>query len=98
MGDRESVIFVYMLNCVICIIFLIQGVLMWRAAKPTMQVISFMKKEGIDNVPHDLKQHTQVESFLEQRNRFRYCIFASLFNFLLIFLSTVVRIMVNFET
>jgi len=36
MGNKESVIFIYMVNCVICVLFLIQGILMWRAAKPTV--------------------------------------------------------------
>ena len=98
MGNRESVMFVYMLNCVICILFLIQGVLMWRAAKPTLEMIEFLKAGGVENVPADLKRHTNVESFIQQRNKFKYCIFASLFNFLLILLSTLLRLMVTFET
>ena len=58
MGDRESVMFVYMINCVICSLFFIQGILMWRAAKPTIKMIDFMQKGGIENVPQNLKQHT----------------------------------------
>lgn len=55
MGNRESIMFVYMLNCVICILFLIQGILMWRAAKPTLEMIDFLKVGGVENVPADLK-------------------------------------------
>ena len=64
MGNKESVIFIYMVNCVICVLFLIQGILMWRAAKPTVEMIDYLRKGGIDNVPADLLQHTRVDNFL----------------------------------
>ena len=43
MGNKESVIFIYMVNCVICVLFLIQGILMWRAAKPTVEMIGYLR-------------------------------------------------------
>lgn len=99
MGNKESVIFIYMLNCVICVLFLIQGILMWRAAKPTLETTDFlMKKNGIDNVPADLMRHVQVDAFLIQRQKFKYCIFTCFFNTILIFLSSFLRIVITFDT
>ena len=98
MGNKESVLFVYMINCIVCILFLIQGILMWRAAKPTVEMIGYLKKGGVDNVPADLKQHTQVEAFLVQRQKFKYCIFVSFINTILIFLSTFLSVIIAFDT
>ena len=98
MGNKESIIFVYMLNCVACILFLIMGILMWRAAKPSLQMVDFVERGGIQNVPDDLKRRTGVDSFIQQRNKFKYCIYVSLFCFMLIFLSTFVRLMVTYDT
>ena len=98
MGNKESVLFVYMINCIVCILFLIQGILMWRAAKPTVEMIEYLKKGGVDNVPADLKQHTQVEAFLVQRQKFKYCIFVSFINTILIFLSTFLSVIIAFDT
>ena len=67
MGNKESVLFIYMVNCVICVLFLIQGIIMWRAAKPTIEMIEYLRKGGVDNVPEDLLQHTRVDNFLIQR-------------------------------
>ena len=64
MGNRESVMFIYILNCVVCVLFFIQGVLMWRAAKPTLEMIGFLQEGNVNDVPADLKRHTQVESFI----------------------------------
>ena len=68
MGNKESVIFIYMLNCVICVLFLITGILMWRAAKPTLEMTEYLDQQGsndsIDQVPADLRKHTRVEAFL----------------------------------
>ncbi len=58
MGNKESIMFIYMVNCVICILFFIQGVLMWQAAKPTLIMIDFMESGGIENIPADLIRHT----------------------------------------
>lgn len=98
MGNKESVLFVYMINCVICVIFFIQGILMWQAAKPTIETIEYLKKGGVDNVPADLMRHTRVEAFLVQRGKFKYCLFASLFNAILICLSTFLRMVITFDT
>ena len=46
MGNKESVIFIYMLNCVICVLFFISGILMWRAAKPTIEMTEYLMKNG----------------------------------------------------
>ena len=46
MGNKESVLFIYMLNCVICVLFLITGILMWRAAKPTLEMTDFLQAQG----------------------------------------------------
>ena len=73
MGNKESVMFVYMINCVICILFLFSGILMWQAAKPTVEMINYLKAGGVENVPADLLRHTKVESFLFQRNKMKYC-------------------------
>ena len=54
MGNKESVIFIYMLNCIICVLFLSTGVLMWRAAKPTIEMIGFLRRGGVDAIPADL--------------------------------------------
>ena len=98
MGNKEAVIFIYMINCVICILFLIQGILMWRAAKPTIEMIDYLKKDGLDNVPAELMRHTQVQAFLVQRAKFKYCLFVSLVNTILILLSTIIRIVITFDT
>ena len=98
MGNKESVLFVYMINLCICVIFFIQGILMWRAAKPTIEMVDYLKKGGVDNVPADLMRHTRVEAFLVQRSKFKYCLFASLFNAILIFLSTFLRLIITFDT
>ena len=67
MGNKESVLFIYMINCVVCILFFITGFLMWRAAKPTLEMVGFLERGGVDNVPGDLMRHTEVEAFLIQR-------------------------------
>ena len=46
MGNKESVLFIYMLNCIICVLFLITGILMWRAAKPTLEMTDYLQKDG----------------------------------------------------
>ena len=46
MGNKESVLFIYMLNCVICVLFLITGILMWRAAKPTLEMTEYLQRQG----------------------------------------------------
>ena len=71
---------------------------MWQAAKPTLQMIEFMEAGGIDNIPVDLVRHTQVDSFLIQRAKFRYCLFASFINTLFILLTTFIRIVITFDT
>lgn len=102
MGNKESVIFIYMLNCVICVLFFITGILMWRAAKPTLEMTDYLDQQGsndsIDQVPADLRKHTRVEAFLIQRSKFKYCMFVSLMNTLLIMLSTIMRILITFDT
>lgn len=64
MGNKESIIFVYMINTVVCVLFFIQGVLMWRAAKPTIEMTDYLLRGGVENVPADLMEHTQVDAFL----------------------------------
>lgn len=98
MGNKESVMFVYMINCVICVIFFIQGTLMRNAARPTMEMTDYLMKNGVEGVPEDLMQHVCVEQFLVQRSKFKYCLFASFFNSLLIFLSSFMRILITFDT
>ena len=98
MGNKESVIFIYMVNCVICILFFIQGILMWRAAKPTIEMIGYLKEGGVDNVPVDLMQHTRVDSFLIQRSKFKYSLFTCFFNTILIFLTTFLNMLITFDT
>ena len=63
MGNREGVLFVYMLNCTLCILFLIMGILMFNASRPTLQMVSYLKI-GIQNVPDKLKKHAQIDQFL----------------------------------
>ena len=58
MGNKESIIFVYMINTVVCVLFFIQGVLMWRAAKPTIEMTDYLLRGGVENVPADLMEHT----------------------------------------
>jgi len=43
-------------------------------------------------------QHTQVDSYLVQRAKFKYCFFISIFTTALIFLSTFLRLNVTFDT
>ena len=43
-------------------------------------------------------QHTQVEAYLVQRAKFKYCFFVSIFTTALIFLSTFIHMNVNFDT
>ena len=71
---------------------------MWRAAKPTIEMIDYLKKDGLDAVPAELKRHTQVQAFLVQRAKFKYCLFVSLVNTILILLSTILRIAITFDT
>ena len=49
-------------------------------------------------MPADLRKHTRVEAFLVQRSKFKYCMFVSLINSLLIMLSTIMRILITFDT
>jgi len=98
MGNKESVMFLYMINCVLCILFFIQGVLMWQAAKPTISMTDYLLSGGIENVPAELIQHTRVDAFLEQRAKFKYCLFVSLFSTILICLVTFLRLIVTFDT
>jgi len=46
MGNKESVMFIYMLNCVCCVLFLIQGILMWQASKPTLLMTQFLENNN----------------------------------------------------
>ena len=48
MGNKESVMFIYMLNCVICVLFFIKGVLMWQASKPTLATAKFLQNNNYD--------------------------------------------------
>lgn len=100
MGNKEGILFIYMLNLIVCVLFAISGFLMWRAAKPTLEMTDYLLKNGynINKVPADLKQHTRVEAFLVQRSKFKYCMFVSLMNTILILLSTIMRIMITFDT
>ena len=98
MGNKESVIFIYMVNCTICVLFLIQGILMWRAAKPTIEMIHYLRQGGIENIPADLVQHSRVDQFLIQRAKFKYCLFVCFFSTILIFLTTFLRMMITFDT
>lgn len=100
MGNKEGVMFIYMINCVICILFLIQGILMWQASKPSQKVADYLISTDFDasSMPEDLLQHTRVESYLQQRAKFKYCFFVSIFTTILIFLSTFLRININSDT
>ena len=49
-------------------------------------------------MPEDLVRHTRVEAFLVQRAKFKYCMFVSLMNTILILMSTIMRIMITFDT
>ena len=60
LGNKESIMFIYMLNCTICILFFIMGVLMFNAARPTLQMVSYLKI-GIQNVPDNLKKHARLD-------------------------------------
>ena len=53
MGNKESLIFIYYLNCVICILFGIIGIVMYSAAKPTLQMCSHLQL-GLAAVPKEL--------------------------------------------
>ena len=100
MGNKESVMFIYMLNCVICVLFFIKGVLMWQASKPTLETAKFLQNNNYDvnQVPASLLQHTQIDSYLVQRAKFKYCFFLSIFTTALIFLSTFLRLTVTYDT
>ena len=64
MGNKESLIFVYMLNCAICILFFIIGAVMYSASKPAIEVADQMR-HGIETVPDDIWYHVQLEEYLE---------------------------------
>ena len=53
MGNKESLIFVYYLNCAICILFVIIGMVMYYAAKPALKMVTYLQF-GIEEVPQDL--------------------------------------------
>ena len=53
MGNKESLIFIYYLNCTICILFAIIGLVMYYAAKPALQMCNHLQL-GVSEVPKDL--------------------------------------------
>ena len=53
MGNKESLIFIYYLNCAICILFGIIGIVMHNAAKPALQMCSHLQL-GLAAVPKEL--------------------------------------------
>jgi len=66
MGNKESLIFVYYLNCAICILFAIIGLVMYYAAKPALQMVGYLQL-GVDQVPRELEHTLRIESFVQQR-------------------------------
>ena len=98
MGDRQSVIFFYWINCVACVIFLAQGLLMWFAARPTIEMIEQMKKGGLENVPESLSRHVSADSLTKQQAKLRYCVYASFLALLTVFFSSVLRIVITYDT
>jgi hypothetical protein len=41
---------------------------MWRAARPTMEMIDYLNKGGLQNVPADLRYHVSTDAFMIQRS------------------------------
>ena len=60
MGNKESLIFIYMLNCTICVLFLFIGLVMYSASKPALQVVHYLQL-GVDVVPEELQHHVEIE-------------------------------------
>ena len=98
MGNKESLIFVYMLNCTICILFAIIGTVMYTATSDALKVMNYIDEGGIDAVPEELWHHTQLDQFLEQRKKFKYALFMSIICFMIIFLSSFIRLVVTLDT
>ena len=42
MGEKEGIVFVYMINIVICILFVIVGILMVTAARPSLALLGHL--------------------------------------------------------
>ena len=42
MGEKEGIVFVYMINIVICILFVIVGILMVSAARPSLALLNHL--------------------------------------------------------
>ena len=55
-------------------------------------------KDGLEAVPNELWHHTQLDQFLEQRGKFKYAVFMSVLCFLLIFLSSFIRLAITLDT
>ena len=97
MGNKSSVIDVYIINCVACVFFLFQGVLMWRAAHPTMKAIEYLEKGNLDNLPADLRRHVSTDTLSAQRRKLQHCIYLSFSALLIVFISVCLRIAINLD-
>ena len=97
MGNKESLIFVYYLNCAVCILFGIIGLVMYFSSAPALRMIHYLPF-GLDTIPEDVEHTTRVENFLEQRRMYRYTVFMSVVCFILILFSTFIRICVTMDT
>lgn len=53
---------------------------------------------GIENVPEKLKRHLDISEYLRQRKKFKYCLFVSILCTFMTFLSTLIRLIVTYET
>ena len=42
MGNKESLIFVYYLNCAVCILFGIIGLVMYFASAPALRMVHYL--------------------------------------------------------
>ena len=97
MGNKESLIFVYYLNCATCILFAIIGLVMYFSSKPTLQMCNYLQL-GVESVPEELAHTTRIDQYLEQRKKFRYAIFMTLVCFILILLSSFIRLTITIDT
>ena len=64
MGNKESLIFVYYLNCAVCILFGIIGLVMYYSSGPALRMAHYLPF-GLDAIPEEVEHTTQVENYLE---------------------------------
>ena len=61
MGEKEGIVFVYMINIVICILFVIVGILMVAAARPSLALLNHLETgRSRETVPGWIAQQTSM--------------------------------------